>query len=85
MESEKSRCTKCGAFEVVFVGRSADPFNTKPPRLVCQKCGREYDLDSGIRVINRKTIHPFPNPTLDLDVDDSFTKKLKEKTKRRTD
>ena len=83
MESEKSRCTKCGAFEVVFVNRSADPFNTKPPRLVCQKCGREYELDSGISVINHNTINTFPCPERDLDVDDPLTARIK--SKRKTD
>ena len=87
METEKSRCTKCGAFEVVFVGRSADPFKTKPPRLVCQKCGQEYEPDSGIRVINRNTINPFPCPERDLDIDDPFTAWMKERNKsiRKTD
>ena len=77
MEREKSRCTKCGAFEVVFVDRSADPFNIKPPRFVCQKCGREYELDSGISVINNKTINTFPSPERDLDVDDPLTARIK--------
>ena len=83
MEREKSRCTKCGAFEVVFVDRSADPFNTKPPRFVCQKCGHEYELDSGISVINNKTINTFPSPERDLDVDDPLTARIK--SKRKTD
>ena len=83
MEREKSRCTKCGAFEVVFVDRSADPFNTKPPRFVCQKCGCEYELDSGISVINNKTINTFPSPERDLDVDDPLTARIK--SKRKTD
>ena len=83
METEKSRCTKCGAFEVVFVDRSADPFNTKLPRFVCQKCGHEYELDSGISVINNKTINTFPSPERDLDVDDPLTARIK--SKRKTD
>ena len=83
MEREKSRCTKCGAFEVVFVDRSADPFNTKPPRFVCQKCGQEYELDSGISVMNRNTINTFPSPERDLDVDDPLTARIK--SKRKTD
>ena len=83
MEREKSRCTKCGAFEVVFVDRSANPFNTKPPRFVCQKCGHEYELDSGISVINNKTINTFPSPERDLDVDDPLTARIK--SKRKTD
>ena len=83
MESEKSRCTKCGAFEVVFVNRSADPFNTKPQRFVCQKCGCEYELDSGISVMNRNTINTFPCPERDLDVDDPLTARIK--SKRKTD
>ena len=77
MEDNKCRCSKCGAFEVIFVGRSANPFDTKPARYVCQKCGKEYDLDSGIKFINRKTINTFPNPNIDLDVYDSFTRKNK--------
>ena len=81
MEREKARCTKCGAFEVVFVDRSANPFNTKPPRFVCQKCGREYELDSGISVINNKTINTFPSPERDLDVDDPLTTRIKSKRK----
>ena len=83
MEREKSRCTKCGAFEVVFVDRSADPFNTKPPRFVCQKCGREYELDSGISAIKHNTINTFPCPERDLDVDDPLTARIK--SKRKTD
>jgi len=83
MEREKSRCTKCGAFEVVFVDRSANPFNTKPPRFVCQKCGCEYELDSGISVINHNTINTFPSPERDLDVDDPLTARIK--SKRKTD
>ncbi len=83
MEREKSRCTKCGAFEVVFVDRSANPFNTKPPRFVCQKCGHEYELDSGISVINHNTINTFPSPERDLDVDDPLTARIK--SKRKTD
>ena len=87
MEREKSRCTKCGAFEVVFVDRSANPFNTKPPRFVCQKCGREYEPDSGISVMNRNTINTFPCPERDLDIDDPFTAEMKERIKsmRKTD
>ena len=87
MEREKSRCTKCGAFEVEFVDRSANPFNTKPPRFVCQKCGCEYELDSGIRVINHNTINTFPCPERDLDIDDPFTATMKERIKsiRKTD
>ena len=87
METEKSRCTKCGAFEVVFVGRSANPFDTKPPRFVCQKCGQEYELDSGISVMNRNTINTFPCPERDLDIDDPFTATMKERNKsiRKTD
>ena len=83
MEREKSRCTNCGAFEVVFVDRSANPFNTKPPRFVCQKCGHEYELDSGISVINHKTINTFPSPERDLDVDDPLTARIK--SMRKTD
>jgi hypothetical protein len=51
--------------------------NTKPSRYVCEKCGQEYPIDSGINVINDKTINTFPNPSIDLDVDYSFTKKIK--------
>ena len=81
MEREKSRCTNCGAFEVVFVDQSADPFNTMPPRFVCQKCGCEYELDSGIRVINHQTINTFPSSERDLDVDDPLTARIKSKRK----
>ena len=83
MKTEKSRCTKCGAFEVVFVEQSADPLNIKPPRFICQKCGREYELDSGIGVINHNTINTFPSPERDLDVDDPLTARIK--SKRKTD
>ena len=83
MTEKKYRCSLCGAVEVVFVDRSADPFNTKPPRLVCQKCGREYELDSGISVINNKTMNTFPSPERDLDVDDPLTASIK--SKRKTD
>ncbi|MBE6707441.1 MAG: hypothetical protein E7577_07365 [Ruminococcaceae bacterium] len=81
MTEKKYRCSKCGAFEVVFVDRSADPFNTKPPRFVCQKCGCEYELDSGISVMNRNTINTFPCPERDLDIDDPFTAWMKERIK----
>ena len=83
MEREKSRCTKCGAVEVVFVEQSADPLNIKPPRFICQKCGCEYELDSGISVINHQTINTFPSPERDLDVDDPLTARIK--SKRKTD
>ena len=76
MIEKKFLCSKCGAMEVVFVAKSADPFDTKPSRYVCKKCGQEYPIDSGINVINDKTINTFPNPSIDLDVDDSFTKKI---------
>ena len=79
MIEKKFRCSKCGAMEVVFVEKSADPFDNKPSRYVCKKCGHEYTIDSGINVINNMTINTFPNPSIDLDVDDSFTKKIKSK------
>lgn len=79
MNEEKARCHKCGAFEVELVPRSANPFDTRPMRYVCKKCGEEYEFDSGISVINRKTVNTFPNPKTDLDVDDSFTKHMKSK------
>ena len=87
MTEKKYRCSKCGAVEVVFVEQSADPFNIKPPRFVCQKCGREYEPDSGIRVLNRNTINTFPCPERDLDIDDPFTAEMKERIKsmRKTD
>ena len=78
MNKQKARCRKCGAFEVELV-RSANPFDTRPMRYVCKKCGEEYELDSGISVINQKTVNYFPNPKTDLDVDDSFTKHMKSK------
>ena len=83
MTEKKYRCSKCGAVEVVFVEQSADPLNIKPPRFVCQKCGHEYELDSGISVINNKTINTFPSPERDLDVDDPLTARIK--SKRKTD
>ena len=82
MKTEKSRCTKCGAMEIVFVD-STNPFDTKGARFVCQKCGQEYELDSGISVINNKTINTFPSPERDLDVDDPLTARIK--SKRKTD
>lgn len=83
MIEKKYRCTKCGAMEVVFVESDADPMNIKPPKFVCQKCGNEYEIDSDISVINNKTINTFPNPQIDLDVDDPLLKRIK--SKRRTD
>ena len=79
MNERKIRCSKCGAMKVVFVAKSADPFDTKPARYICKKCGQEYPIDSGINVVNDMTINTFPNPKIDLDVDDSFTKKIKSK------
>lgn len=81
MKEEKARCHKCGAFEVELV-RSSNPFDTRPMRYVCKRCGEEYELDSGINVINRKTVNYFPNPKTDLDVNDSFTKHMKSKFER---
>lgn len=78
MNTEKARCQKCGQFEVELV-RSCNPFDTRPIRYVCKHCGKEYEFDSSIGVINRKTINTFPNPKTDLDVDDSFTKEMKSK------
>ena len=79
MKNEKFRCTECGAFEVVYHGKSADPFNTNSECFVCKKCGHKYTLDSGINLINHKTINTFPNPNTDMNVEDSFTKRIKEK------
>ena len=83
MKEKKLRCAKCGAMEVILVEQSADPFGLKPSKFVCQKCGSEYDSDSGIGVINNKTINTFPSPTNDLDVDDPLTERIK--SKRKTD
>ena len=83
MTENKFRCTKCGAMEVILAEQSADPMGIKPPKFVCQKCGREYDSDSVIGVINNKTINTFPSPTNDLDVDDPLTERIK--SKRKTD
>ena len=77
MNERQIRCPKCGAMEVIYVEKSADPFDTKPSRYVCERCGQEYPIDSGINVVNDKTINTFPNPSIDLDVDYSFTKKIK--------
>lgn len=82
MKEEKFRCSKCGAFEVKFIEKSSDPFEGKPARFVCQKCGQEYTVDSGINVINKNTINTFPNPQVDLDVDNPFTSKMKNKLKK---
>ena len=79
MNKQKARCHKCGKFEVELVERSANPFDTRPMRYVCKHCGEEYEFDSGISVINQKTVNTFPNPKTDLDVDDSFTKHMKSK------
>ena len=83
MTENKFRCTKCGAMEVILVKQSADPFGLKPSKFVCQKCGNEYDADSGIGVINNKTINSFPSPSNDLNVDDPLTERIK--SKRKTD
>lgn len=79
MDKQKTRCPKCGAFEVELVERSANPFDTRPMRYVCKHCGEEYEFDSFIKVMNQKNINTFPNPKTDLDVDDSFTKHMKSK------
>ena len=83
MTDKKYRCTKCGAMEVVLIEHNEDLLGINPPKFVCQKCGQEYDLDSGISVINNKTINTFPSPERDLDITDSFSEKIK--SKRRTD
>lgn len=83
MTEKKFRCSKCGAMGVILAEQSADPMGIKPPRFVCQKCGNEYDADSGIGVINNKTINTFPSPSNDLNVDDPLTERIK--SKRKTD
>ena len=83
MTEKKFRCSKCGAMEVILAEQGADPMGIKPPRFVCQKCGNEYDADSGIGVINNKTINTFPSPSNDLNVDDPLTERIK--SKRKTD
>jgi len=83
MIEKKYRCIKCGASEVTLAEQSADPMDIQPPRFVCQKCGNEYDADSGIGVINNKTINSFPSPSNDLNVDDPLTERIK--SKRKTD
>lgn len=80
MERKKCRCSKCGAFEVVYVEPSANPFGEKKGKFVCQRCGQEYSGDSGISVFNHNTIHPFPNPNKEL----AFTKKFKPKINHNT-
>ena len=42
MNERKIRCSKCGAMKVVFVAKSADPFDTRPSRYVCEKCGEKH-------------------------------------------
>ena len=76
MRDEKYRCSKCKAFEVVLVERSANHFDTRPARYVCQKCGHEYPIDSHINIFNRNTINTFPNPKVDLDVKKKFKKEV---------
>ena len=83
MTEKKFRCSKCGAMEVILAEQSADPMGIKPPRFVCQKCGNEYDADSGIGVIHNKTINTFPSPSNDLNADDPLTERIK--SKRKTD
>ena len=78
MTQIKCRCSKCGAMEVVVVEPSANPFGTKTAKLVCQKCGAEFPIDSGIRLINNKTTQTFPSAS-DLDVDDALSKRIKNK------
>ena len=79
MKNQKIFCTKCKSFEVEFVEQSADPMNLQPTRLVCKKCGNKFDFDSGISVMNQKTMNTFPNPNNDLNIDDPFTKRIKSK------
>ena len=81
MTEKKFRCSKCGAMEVILAEQSADPMDINPPRFVCQKCGNEYDADSGIGVINNKTINSFPSPSNDLNADDPLTERIKSKRK----
>ena len=81
MTEKKFRCMKCGAMEVILLEQSADPMGIKSPKLVCKRCGGEYDADSGIGVINNKTINSFPSPSNDLNADDPLTERIKSKRK----
>lgn len=87
MEEKKYRCSKCHAFEVVFVAKSANPMDTRPARFVCGKCGCEYEKDSKICLMNDNNINMFPSPKDDLEVDNPFTKDIKARfdSKRRVD
>ena len=87
MVGKKYRCSKCHAFEVVFVEKSANPMDTRPARFVCGKCGCEYEKDSNIRLMNDNNINIFPSPKDDLEVDNPFTKDMKARIKsmRKTD
>lgn len=82
MKKEKARCSKCGTFEVIFIDKSVDSFGQKKARYVCQKCGYEYPIESNINLINKQSVNTFPNPKIDLDVDDPFTSKMKDKFKK---
>lgn len=77
MVEKKYRCSKCHAFEVVFVAKSANPMDTRPARFVCGKCGCEYGIDSKICLMNENNINMFPSPKDDLEVDNPFTKDMK--------
>ena len=78
MISEKYRCPKCGAMEVVLENVSGNPFGDKSAKLLCKKCGSKYDVDFGKMVINEKNVNVFPSQK-DLEVDDPLIKKIKSK------
>ena len=80
MIENKYRCSSCGAFEVIYVEKSANPFNSKPARYVCQKCGKEFPLDSKINIMNKGNINTFPNPNKDLDFNKKFKPKIDHNT-----
>lgn len=83
MKEERFRCPNCSAMAVIFAEESADPMDPRPIRLVCQKCGREYDADSVIPAVNFRTANPFPSPENDGEAEDSLTRRVR--SKRKTD
>ena len=79
MKEEKFFCSKCGAMEMIFVEKSANPFDAAGARFVCRKCGYECDADFDVQVINSKNVNTFPSPRIDLDIDDALMKKIESK------
>ena len=79
MNENRCRCPKCGAFEVIFKEKSADPFETSGQCLVCGKCGAVCASDSAVRAINRNNTNTFPSPALDLDIGDPMAERIKKK------